>query len=358
MKDNYQYVMTGRKYFCMQQNFFSLLWYLYLYRKSLQLHTGPTRIRGLKTIGKLIQYRLRLYRDAEVLKLPFYGNLCLPVHRGYKIFNFNQKTVVKIIAPEVDSTEISNEIENVRQASQLDFAPGILALNSSERWYEEDFIDGRPFYSNPRAETDVFFEIYHRDILPCLEKMILLQPPQLVDIHDYASRLQSNLDFHTNLIGKEDNKNIKSITGFIEFMMPRIYQKSSERIPLVFSHGDFSLANILQTENGIKVIDWEDASYRNPLYDLYNYFLTESYYKRTTKSLQPEILKAIKPLQLRIIQKSPEVAASPGFFSDVYRWLYYLERLCVLLERELSPKVLEVVSRSIDVFYTNEAHFR
>ena len=358
MQDNYLYVMTNRKYFCLQQNFFSLLWYLYLYSKSLQLHTGPTRLRGLRTIGKLILYRFRFCTDAEILKLPFYGNLCLAVHRGYKIFDFNRKKVVKIIAPGVDQTAVTNEIESVRQASLLDFAPGVLTSNASERWYEEDFIDGCPFYFHPRAETGVFFKIYHRDILPCLEKMILLQPPQIVEIRDYANRLKSNLALHTNLIGREDSKNIKSITRFIEFMIPAIYQKNSGRIPLVFSHGDFSLANILKTKNGIKVIDWEDASYRNPLYDLYNYFLTESYYKRSTKSLRPEISEAIKSLQSRIIQKSPEVAACPGFFSDVYRWLYYLERLCVLLERELSPKVLEVVSRSVDVFYTNEAHFR
>jgi hypothetical protein len=261
------------------------------------------------------------------------------------------------MATEVDSATVSNEIESVRKASLLDFAPGILTSNSSERWYEEDFVDGRPFYSNPRAETDVFFEIYHRDILPCLEKMILLQPPQIVEIQGYVSRLQSIVAVRKNSVAKENSQSIRSITGFIELMIARICQKSNRRIPLVFSHGDFSLVNILKTENGIKVIDWEGASNRNPLYDLYNYFLTESYYKRTTKSLLPEISEAIRSLHSRVVTKSPEVASSLGSFSDVYRWLYYLERVCMLLERDLNAKILEVVSRSIEVFYANEEDF-
>ncbi len=37
---------------------------------------------------------------------------------------------------------------------------------------------------------------------------------------------------------------------------------------IVFTHGDMVPANILDTKNGIKIIDWESTSYRSVLFDL------------------------------------------------------------------------------------------
>ena len=67
-----------------------------------------------------------------------------------------------------------------------------------------------------------------------------------------------------------------------------LINKEIYKINLVFSHGDYSLVNILRTKNGIKVIDWEGAAFRNPLYDLYNFFFTEIYYKRAKANLVME----------------------------------------------------------------------
>ena len=36
--------------------------------------------------------------------------------------------------------------------------------------------------------------------------------------------------------------------------------------------------------------------------------------------------------------------------APVYRWLYYLERVFVLLEREPSKNQVDVIVRSVDVF--------
>ncbi len=346
----YTYVKANSRYFCLQQNLFSLIWYLYFYCKSLELHTGRTRSRILRTIGRLIQYRLSLPQNADILELPFFGNLCLPVHRGYKIFDFNRKKVVKMMTAEIDPARVSNEIEAVRLASQLSFAPGILHWSEIEHWYEEKFIQGRPFYTDPRAETDVSIEIYHRDITPCLEDMILLQPIQVIEIQEYVNRLLESSVYRKSLVSRENIREARFIFGFIESMAAQVNRRAEGQIPLVFSHGDFSLVNILKTDNGLKVIDWEGSAKRNPLYDLYNYFFTESYYGRTTKCLVAEINQGIRSLQSSIAQKAPEIAATLEAFSDIYRWLYYIERICMLLERDFSKKILEVVARSIKVF--------
>lgn len=341
----------------MQQNLLRLIWYLHYYCKSLELHTGQTQPRTFRTIGRLIQCKLSLPQSVSVLKLPFYGNLCLPVHRGYKIFDFHRKKVVKMITGGVDSVLVSNEIEAVRLASQLDFAPGILLSNVQERYYEEEFIHGRPFYSDPLAKTNVSIEIYHRDITPCLVEMILLQSIQSVKIPEYIDRLMQVTADRKNMISKENNHQTNPIFDFIESMAGQVVGLTDGRIPLVFSHGDFSLVNILKTGNGLKVIDWEGSAKRNPLYDLYNYFLTESYYGRTSKCLVTEINQAIRALQSAIATKAPEIASTLESLSNIYRWLYYIERICMLLERNFSKKLLEVVSRSISVFKNYEENF-
>jgi thiamine kinase-like enzyme len=119
---------------------------------------------------------------------------------------------------------------------------------------------------------------------------------------------------------------------------------------LVFSHGDYSLVNILRTKNGIKVIDWEGVAFRNPLYDLHNFFFTELYYKRAKTNLVMEINEAILSMQARFYTKFPDIAKSLELFASTYRRLYYIERVCMLLERELSNQLLNVVIRSIDMF--------
>jgi thiamine kinase-like enzyme len=298
----------------------------------------------------LIQYKLGLHQNVDILELPFYGNLSLRVHRGYKIFDFNRKKVVKKITDQIDSDLISNEIEAVRQASRLGFSPGILNWNDQERWYEEEFIHGCPLYSDPREKTDVSIEIYHHNIRPCLAEMIFLEPIQTIEIQEYINRLIASVARRKSIVSNENSQETRSIFRFIELMAAKVNCSATGHIPLVFSHGDFSLVNILKTDGGLKVIDWEGTDRRNPLYDFYNYFLTESYYKRTTKCLVSEIRQGIRSLQSSIASRAPKIASTLKSFSDIYRWIYYIERICMLLERDFNQRILDVISRSIDVF--------
>lgn len=353
MSNLYKYARISNRFFCLQQNPIRLAFYLYFFNKSLQLHSGPVRSRIFRTIGKLIQYQLRLPEYIRVLELPFYGNLCLRVHRGYKFFNFKRKTVVKSIEPEVSPYYVVSEIDAVRKASFLDFAPRIRNWNIQDRWYEEDFVNGSLCYSKSGSNTAVTQRIFQREIAPCLEEMILLQKPVLVDIQEYIDRLTQIIAERKASTILIDKAKLASINRLIEFTTKSLYFEKI-KIPLVFSHGDFSLVNILNTKNGKKVIDWEGASTRNPLYDLYNFFLTELYYKRTAKSLVAEIKGAILALQSQLTAKVPEIAETFMDFSPIYRRLYYLERICLLFERTLNENVIKVIFRSINVFNSYE----
>jgi thiamine kinase-like enzyme len=121
-------------------------------------------------------------------------------------------------------------------------------------------------------------------------------------------------------------------------------------IYLVFSHGDYSLENILKSKTGIKAIDYEGAALRNPLYDLYNFFFTEIYFERVDFNLEQVLNRAISFLQARLLQKEPELAKNLVSLAPIYRKLFYIERICMILERELNNQLLDVIHRSIEVF--------
>jgi thiamine kinase-like enzyme len=254
------------------------------------------------------------------------------------------------MAADCDDEVVSNEIETLRQVGGLDFAPQILRWNLKERWYTEDFVIGRPFYSKPRIQTDISLKIFERRIVPCLEKMILWQQPTVIEIEEYVNQLTKTIaEFRTDvetLYGSKADR----ITKFVNANASCILKSATGKILLVFSHGDFSLVNILKTAKGIKVIDWEGAAKRNPLYDLYNYFLTESYYGRTTVEIVKEINEGINFIRARLFATSAETAALLNATADNYRRLYYLERIGMLLERDLNSKILEVILRSIHIF--------
>ena len=59
-------------------------------------------------------------------------------------------------------------------------------------------------------------------------------------------------------------------------------------------------------------------------------------------------------LKDRIAAKDQYIAGLMTSYSTNYRELYYLERICMLFEREQRKKVLEVILRSIEVFSSFE----
>jgi hypothetical protein len=346
----YQYVKINRLYFCLQQNPVALAWLL---AKSDSLRLRPLGLGRKKAIGAvstLVQHQLHLRSSGAVLELPVYGNLCLPVHRGYKAFDFRRKTVVRIFARNVDAAIVASEIEGVRKASLLDFAPTVRRWSIEERWYEEDLVVGYPGCSSSWPEAAALLKMYYQDVEPCIERMIVHQAPLSTNLGEYVDKNTAILgDVGLSKRGLDASK-VDSIRSFVGSVAERLLLEGSRQIDLVFSHGDFSLVNILRTRDGITVIDWESARRRSTLFDLYNYFFTELYYKRVTTDLVSEIQEVISSLQSRLALKAPDIARTLPALAQVYRQLYYFERVLMLLERELTDKLLDVIRRSIDVF--------
>jgi hypothetical protein len=321
--------------------------------RNLRLNSLGLRRRQLPAIFKsIISYRKHPQPgSANTLTLPANGHLCMRVHRGYKVFNFSELTTTKIFDQQIDASTVSSEIKSVHDAASLDFAPTLLEVDPQHRWYTETFIPG---VRSSKGEQSDPKSLYEHAIGDHLAQMILSKPVRHTGLAEYLDEIRDLLkpqltDSHL------DDALSNRIHDFVRRIAARLETSKDTQIYLTFTHGDFSFANFLHTDSGIAVIDWEDARQRSMLNDLYNYFLTELYYRRTQSNLLTEIDDAISSLGRRLATKAPELAGDAVDLREVYRWLYYLERMHTLLDRKPSDTRSHVIQRSIDVFDKHES---
>jgi hypothetical protein len=191
---------------------------------------------------------------------------------------------------------------------------------------------------------------YYRIIEPCIEGIVSLQAPLRLGLSEYVDQTLDVLEDDRLLRPELDERKVNVVKHFVESSAEQLRLEGNRQVDLIFSHGDFCLVNIMNTTSGIMVIDWENARRRSVLSDLYNYFLTEVFYERATTSIVPEIDEAIASLQSCLAPKVPEIASTLPSLAQMYRKLYYFERVCTLLERELNDERLDIILSSIDVF--------
>ena len=351
MRAPYTYVRIGGAYYCLQQNPVVLAWFLYVKNQAFCLGSlGVDKRKAASVVRSYVGCWLGSRGIESLLPLPVYGNLCLPVHRGYRVFDLRRRTAVKVFGPEVDQALIAREIEGVRRASVLECAPTIRRWSIEEGWYEEDLAIGQLGHLAPEHESLTVIARYRRDIEPCILGLVSLQAPLSLDLGEYLDEITGELQSR-ELVGRVlDAGSAGLIDRFIQLSIRRLRPCVDQKIDLVFSHGDFSLVNVLDTEKGTMVVDWESAGRRSALFDLYNYFLTEVYYERATVNLYSEVTEAILSLQLNLASRGVHLVGGLQCLAPVYRWLYYLERVFVLLEREPSKNQVDVIVRSVDVF--------
>lgn len=354
MPSQYKYIRICGRYFCSQQNPIKLYWYLCFNNKSLKLIPIFKKYKAWRIIRQLMEHRLGIRVKETSMQLPFFGNLCLRVHRGHRLFNYPKKRVIKVFDSDVPAEKKTSEINAVQQASEFSFTPHLFHWDIKQGWYEEELINGYLGYGPTKSDTTAFIDLYHKKIAPCIEQIILSKPVIYTTV---GSRISDCLDTLQDTITSElelDRSKVYQIEKFVKSIIEQLSLKKETRVGLVPTHGDFSFKNILSTENGLRVLDWESLNNRTILCDLYNCFFTEIYYERVSTQLIDEIKDAISSLQLHLTNKSPEIAGILSGPIDTYRKLYYLERICTLAERRINNQLLDVILRSITVFQSYE----
>lgn len=354
MTRKYTYIPVSGKFFCVQDSLLLIVWIFLVKHKKLHLASLGIRQRQLPAILKrIIRYRLqRQPAHAGTITLSVGGNFCIPVHRGYKVFNFSRMTATKIFYPEADRTAIAYEIKSVSDASSLEFAPRLLETDSQGRWYTESFVPGTRSLKTEQSDPVALFE---RIVAVQLSAIILSKPVHTVNLNSHLRELCNTMD---RLLEESqlDDAVSAGIISLVKSASGNLEANNDTQIQIAFTHGDFSFVNFLYTNGSIAVIDWESAMRRSILHDLYNYFFTEIYYERIPAKRFSGFKNAIRFLNQSLASNRPALPADLADLEDVYRRLYYLERIIMLLERESSTGQQNVIQRSLDIFNAHEEH--
>lgn len=348
---DYHYIQINNRYICLQQNPLMLFRLLYLKHKSLPLGVlGFNRLKKRNAVIALTLSKLRLRLEPKKLVLPAFGHVGVDVHRGYRLFDLKHRTATKVIAPYVSPENAAIEIEGACLAGRLSFSPKIYAHNIAELWYQEELISGKIGYPIPNASASALLSIYQSHIAAFIAEMVLLCPLNQKELRLYLDELATCLDDVRLSELPLDAEKLTKIRDFVMAVTNELRQEENRQVDLVFSHGDFSFVNVLNSKSGMRIIDWESVDRRSPLNDFYNYFFTELYYQRVESSLVSEISQALSILQGLLQPDAPKLTQDLLPSANLYRRLYYLERIKMLLGRELNDKRLHVIVRSIDIF--------
>jgi hypothetical protein len=278
--------------------------------------------------------------------------MCIPVHKGYKVFDFSRAVTTKVFAQDIDTIAAESEIEAVRKVSSLSFTPTLIEAKPGNRWYSETFIPGE---RSTRTEQSVPDLLFSQVIADHICEIVLSNPVRTLGLQEYTNSLRASVD--RQLLQLEiDHELSTEVHNFIRRIITNLEAAENIPVQLAFTHGDFSFVNfIFRHKKKVAVIDWESARYRSILHDLYNYFLTELYYGRTRGDLVNEIDDSISLIARELLQSNESIESETLEKSrDTYRWLYYIERIQVLLDREPSDIQKNVIHHSIETFSQHE----
>jgi len=340
MPSEYPYISIAGEYYCGRQKVLSLIWILLFRARPLFLHVLGIQRQHIPSLLKAA------ISPTEVLSLPVSGHICISVNNGHKVFDFSRLTATKVFMPDSDPSLFSAEIDCVREASRLSFTPALLEVDKNARWYTESFAPGERGDKNDSSDPHALFE---SNLCQNLAEMIQSKPLHSLPVYDHLS---NTMDAVEQLLKNSsfDDELCEHVSLGIRQFSANIKKHNNSDITLAFTHGDFSFVNFIYGENAVTVIDWESAQHRSLLHDLYNYYFTELYYKRIPSLHRNDTGQAIEQLNQCLVRNDVQNTGDLAGEADLYRWLYYLERIQMLMEREASPGLRSVILRSIEIF--------
>jgi aminoglycoside phosphotransferase (APT) family kinase protein len=164
----------------------------------------------------------------------------------------------------------------------------------------------------------------------------------------------STLKIDNLLEERLDIADIDKVLSFMHLMKERLQSDGNRHVYLVLTHGDFCPANMLNTKEGLKILDWESAAYRSALFDFYSYFFFRPLHQEyPLEELVPELMAGLTFFLSKLTLMPSEVLANVKRYEKANRWLFYVERIYMLVERVKYDTKLDVagnILRYIDVF--------
>ena len=376
--NKYTYVKVPgevKRFFCIQQNPFRLAWLLFFEKNTLlprAIHSNKltkwswrwikykflryyyfSKVNASKIL-KFLQYKFNLPDSAPSVSLPFYGQVCVLVNKGYKIFDVHREVATKVYRDDVDVSTITAELERLKKGSLFSFGPSIRKIDITGRFYEEDYMGGSLDYSARPRNSAELLEKFSKDVVPCLRSLMLHEPAQKITTLEYIQKMMSTLKIDNLLEESLDTADIDKVLSFMHLMKERFQPEGNRYVYLALTHGDFCPANMLNTKEGLKILDWESAAHRSALFDFYSYFFFRPLHQEyPVEELAPELKTGLEFFLSKLTSMSSEVLANVRLYEKAYRWFFYVERIHMLVERVKYDSKLDVagnILRYIDVF--------
>jgi hypothetical protein len=347
----YRYGQYGEYLVCVNQSILSAVRTLLIGFDRHRLDSlGLTKRAAWHAIKFLVKKKLSPGDPQDYLALPAFGHFGMKVHRGYKLFDLVGSEVTKVFNAEILPDEAREEIRASRIASSIALAPRHLLSDSKCTWFKEEYIRGTHATSLVSPGSSDFLR-YYPDAAECLIELIGIRKPLVVDATEYIETLATD-DFRDRWLNADiPSEEVDRIAEYIESTRQSLMAHAEvKELQLVLTHGDFSLVNAIHDGERLRFIDWEGVGAGSIYSDILNFGFAEHYYGRTSAEFGIELASMIEKFRSAVLAEFPELEAALAVDEDYYRRLYYLERVRLMIDRDVSLNLNSVVAKSIAMF--------
>jgi len=347
----YRYHRIGKYLVCLDQSIYDAVKTVALGHDRYKLRSiGVSRNLGRKAAVIVTRGKFGLLNSAQQMLLPTFGHVAMQVHRGFKVFDFNKLEVTKVFDQGTPSEIATKELAASKQASEVGAAPRFIAEDPGLAWYREEYLCGvHATDAEFRAGTDIL------DFYPDVERCLLDLVSCKAAIHVKAV---SHINQHADTSFRDrwldaglDSKSVDEIAAYVERLQEWLLgQSKPDQLQVVLTHGDFSLVNAISTSAGLRFVDWEGVAPGGLYSDVFHFLFVEKYYERATANFAKDLSVFIENYRTSIQSRFPELRKAAEIDLTFARRQYYLERLSLLLDRDVSSNLCNVVSNSIAMF--------
>ena len=347
----YRYHKIGKYLVCLDQSIYEAVNIVGLGHDKYKLRSiGVSKAAGRKAAIIVARGKLGLLNTAQQMVLPVFGHIAMPVHRGFKVFDFNKLEVTKVFDQGTPSDTAAKELAASKQASEVGAAPRFVAEDPGLTWYREEYVCG-VHATDPEFRAGAEILDFYPDVERCLLDLVSCKPAIHVNAVSHINQ-HADISFRDRWLGADlDLKKVDEIVTYVDRMQQWLLDQSKpEQLQLVLTHGDFSLVNAISTRAGLRFIDWEGVAPGGLYSDVFHFLFVEKYYDRASASFVEDMSVFIENYRKSIQARFPELRQAAEIDITFARRQYYLERLSLLLDREVSSNLCKVVSNSIAMF--------
>lgn len=245
--------------------------------------------------------------------------IIVPGNHKIRLMDQRESVVYSILKQGFDPEFFSRELENRHYAVELGIpVPPLIEVAKDDGWFSEKYICGTPL--NRLANSKLALNTKNT-IIKHLTKLHDITKKQ-ESIKEYAAQT-----YHEILKHLGNNFEIKSVSNerlihLAHNLYTLILKKSSGNTPTeittVRSHGDFQPANVILSDEGVWLIDWEYSKRRQIYYDNLVFTLNSRSPEGLAKRLSTFVKKGINKKDWSPINYGDDTIAARSVYASLF----------------------------------------